>query len=105
LPSHTCWKRPVFVTRKITQAAARIAHDVSGRITLGILDVRRDWGWAPDYVDALVRAATQDGGDDFVIATGQSHSIAEVAAVALARVGIADWDEWVETDPELLRPS
>jgi GDPmannose 4,6-dehydratase len=95
---------PAFVTRKITQAAARIARDGSGKITLGNLDVRRDWGWAPDYVDALVRAARQDGGDDFVIATGQSHSIAEFATAALARIGITDWDRWVETDPQLVRP-
>jgi GDPmannose 4,6-dehydratase len=102
--NHESPRRPsTFVTRKITQAAARIAYDGSGRITLGTLDVRRDWGWAPDYVDALVRAARKDGGDDFVIATGQSHSIAEFAAAALARVGIADWDQWVETDPHLVR--
>lgn len=95
---------PTFVTRKITQAAARIARDGSGKITLGNLEVRRDWGWAPDYVDALVRAARYEGGDDFVIATGRAHSVAEFAAAALARVGITDWERWVETDPQFVRP-
>lgn len=95
---------PTFVTRKITQAAARIAHDGSGKITLGNLEVLRDWGWAPDYVDALLRAASHEGGDDFVIATGRAHSVAEFAAAALARVGITDWEQWVETDPQLVRP-
>jgi len=95
---------PTFVTRKITQAAARIARDGSGKIILGNLEVRRDWGWAPDYVDALVRAAHHDGGGDFVIATGQAHSVAEFATTALARVGITDWERWVETDTQFFRP-
>jgi GDPmannose 4,6-dehydratase len=95
---------PTFVTRKITQAAARIARDGGGKIQLGNLDVRRDWGWAPDYVDALVSAARHASGDDFVIATGRAHSIAEFAAAALARVGIADWERCLETDPQFVRP-
>ena len=95
---------PTFVTRKVTQAAARIARDGSGKIILGDLEVRRDWGWAPDYVDALVRAARHEIGDDFVIATGRAHSVAEFAAAALASVGITDWEQWVETDPQLVRP-
>jgi len=94
---------PTFVTRKITQAAARIAQDGSGKITLGNLEVRRDWGWAPDYVDALVRAARSAVGADYVIATGRVHSVAEFAAAALARVGITDWQQWVETDPKFVR--
>jgi GDPmannose 4,6-dehydratase len=105
LYNHESPIRPTtFVTRKITQAAARIARDGGGTITLGNLEARRDWGWAPDYVDALVRAARHEGGDDFVIATGISHSIAEFAAAALARVGITDWDRWVKTDRQLIRP-
>jgi len=95
---------PTFVTRKITHAAARIARTGSGKITLGNLEVRRDWGWAPDYVDALVRAARHAGGDDFVIATGHGHSVAQFAAAALARVGIINWEQWIETDPRLVRP-
>ena len=97
-------RSPTFVTRKITQAAARIARDRSGKITLGNLDVRRDWGWAPDYVDGLVRAARHESGDDFVIATGRSHSVAEFATAALARIGITDWEQWVVTDPQFVRP-
>lgn len=104
--NHESPRRPgTFVTRKITQAAARIARDGSGKITLGNLEVRRDWGWAPEYVDALVRAARHEGGDDFVIATGRAHSVSEFAAAALARVGITDWEQWVVTDPGLIRPS
>jgi len=95
---------PTFVTRKITQAAARIARDGGGKITLGNLEVRRDWGWAPDYVDALVLAARHVGSDDFVIATGRVHSVAGFAATALAHVGITEWERWVETDPQFFRP-
>jgi GDPmannose 4,6-dehydratase len=102
--NHESPRRPsAFVTRKITQAAARIARDGSGKITLGNLDARRDWGWAPDYVDALVRAARCQNGDNFVIATGHPHSVAEFVAAALARIGITDWEQWVETDPRFVR--
>lgn len=103
--NHESPRRPAtFVTRKITQAAARIARDGTGKIALGNLEVRRDWGWAPDYVDALVLAARHGGGDDFVIATGRVHSVAEFATAALARVGITDWERYVETDPQFVRP-
>lgn len=103
--NHESPRRPLaFVTRKITQAAARIAREGTGKITLGNLEARRDWGCAPDYVDALVRAARHEIGDDFVIATGRAHSVAEFAAAALASVGITDWEQWVETDPQLVRP-
>jgi GDPmannose 4,6-dehydratase len=96
---------PTFVTRKITQAAARIARDRSAKITLGNLAARRDFGWAPDYVDAVVRTARLGRGEDFVIATGRTHSVAEFVAAALARVGIADWEQYVETDARLMRPA
>lgn len=103
--NHESPRRPrTFVTRKITQAAARIARRGTGMITLGNLEARRDWGWAPDYVDALVRAARHKNGDDFVIATGHTHSVAEFAAAALARVGIAEWEKWVVTDQQFVRP-
>jgi GDPmannose 4,6-dehydratase len=104
--NHESPRRPAtFVTRKITKAVARIAHDGGGTITLGNLHVRRDWGWAPDYVDALVRTARHEGGHDFVIATGRTHSVAEFAATALAHVGITDWEQHVDTDPQFSRPN
>ncbi len=103
--NHESPRRPAtFVTRKITQAAARIACDGGGKITLGNVEMRRDWGWAPDYVDALVRAARHESGDDFVIATGRAHSVAEFAAAAFGYVGITDWKRYVETDLQFIRP-
>ncbi|MDR1512642.1 MAG: GDP-mannose 4,6-dehydratase [Propionibacteriaceae bacterium] len=103
--NHESPRRPTtFVTRKITAAAARIARD-GGTLTLGDLTARRDWGWAPDYVDSLVRAARHGEPDDFVVATGETHSVADFAAAAFARAGVADWRSHVLTDPELYRPA
>jgi GDPmannose 4,6-dehydratase len=96
---------PTFVTRKITQAAARIAHEGSGTLTLGDTSVRRDWGWAPDYVDALVRAVRHDVADDFVVATGTTHSVDDFVAAAFAHAGVDDWRSHVEIDPALVRPA
>src|SRR6185436_9693309 len=76
LYNHESPRRPTtFVTRKITSTVAAIAAGRAGRLVLGNLDARRDWGWAPDYVDALVRAAQAEVPGDFVIATGVSHSV------------------------------
>jgi GDPmannose 4,6-dehydratase len=103
--NHESPRRPEgFVTRKITAGVARIAHDGGGTLTLGNLDSRRDWGWAPDYVDAMVRAVRHPVADDFVVATGQTHSVAEFVAAAFARVGIEDWERHVVVDPDLVRP-
>lgn len=104
--NHESPRRPTtFVTRKITATAARIGAEGSGVLRLGNLDARRDWGWAPDYVDAMVRAARHEVGDDFVIATGRTHTVAEFAEAALRRAGVGDaWRDHVEVDPELLRP-
>lgn len=96
---------PQFVTRKISAGVAAIARGEEQRLRLGNLDARRDWGWAPDYVDALVRAARADRAEDFVVATGESHSVAEFAAAAFARAGIDDWEAHVDVDPGLLRPA
>ncbi|MCW2530248.1 MAG: NAD-dependent epimerase/dehydratase [Pseudonocardiales bacterium] len=96
---------PAFVTRKITKAAAMIAAGQQDRLLLGTLDVRRDWGWAPDYVDAMCLALRHDAVDDYVIATGESHTIADFVEAAFARVGIADWKSVVETDSAFVRPS
>ncbi len=93
-----------FVTRKITAAAARIAAEGAGTLVLGNLDARRDWGWASDYVDAMVRALRHETAEDFVIATGVTHSVAEFVAAAFARVGIDDWRSHVEVDPQFFRP-
>jgi len=95
---------PTFVTRKITMGAARIAHEGGGVLALGNLDARRDWGWAPDYVDALVRAVRHPEADDFVVATGETHTVEDFVRVAFARAGIADWRAHVEVDPRFVRP-
>lgn len=104
--NHESPRRPEsFVTRKITAGAARIARSGGGTLTLGNLDARRDWGWAPDYVDAMVRAARFEVADDFVVATGRTHSVADFVAAAFARAGIADWQRHVEVDPRFVRPA
>lgn len=106
LYNHESPLRPTtFVTRKITVAVARILRDGGGTLALGNLDVRRDWGWAADYVDALVRAVRHADADDFVVATGITHSVAEFAAAAFAHVGITDWQEHVVVDPQFVRPA
>jgi GDPmannose 4,6-dehydratase len=104
--NHESPRRPTtFVTRKITAAAARIGVEGSGVIELGNLEARRDWGWAPDYVDAMVRAARHDRGDDFVIATGSTHTVAEFAEAALRHAGVGDaWRDHVSVSEDLLRP-
>ncbi len=104
--NHESPRRPeAFVTRKITATAARIAVEGSGVIRLGNLDALRDWGWAPDYVDAMVRAARHPVADDFVVATGETHTVAEFAEAALRRAGLGDaWRDHVEVDRAFLRP-
>ena len=105
LYNHESPRRPAtFVTRKITQGAALIAQGRASELVLGNLDARRDWGWAPDYVDALVRAARHDDASDYVVATGQAHSVRDFAVVAFARAGIVDWERHVRVDPALVRP-
>lgn len=106
LYNHESPRRPTtFVTRKITEAAARIAAEGGGVLALGNLDARRDWGWAPDYVDALIRAARHPEADDFVVATGRTHSVADFVSAAFARVGIEDWADHVVVDPRFVRPA
>jgi GDPmannose 4,6-dehydratase len=105
--NHESPLRPTtFVTRKITAAAARIARTGTGTIALGNLDARRDWGWAPDYVDAMLRALRHDMPDDFVVATGRTHSVRDFAEAALRGAGIGDdWERFVEVDPRFVRPA
>jgi len=96
---------PSFVTRKITQGAARVAVDGGGVITLGNLDARRDWGWAPDYVDALVRAMRHHTALDVVVATGQTHAVRDFAEAALRHAGVSDPAAHLATDPAFNRPT
>ena len=106
LYNHESPRRPEgFVTRKITRTVAEIAAGRADRLVLGNLDARRDWGWAPDYVDAMVRALRHDSPDDYVVATGQAHTVRDFVAAAFARAGVPDWEGRVEVDPALLRPA
>ncbi|MCW2678934.1 MAG: GDP-mannose 4,6 dehydratase [Frankiales bacterium] len=105
LYNHESPRRPTaFVTRKITSTVAAISEGRADALVLGNLDARRDWGWAPEYVDALVRMARAAAPDDFVVATGQSHTVEDFVAAAFARVGIEDWQRYVSTDPAFVRP-
>jgi GDPmannose 4,6-dehydratase len=93
-----------FVTRKISDGVARIKLGLADELRLGNLDAERDWGFAGDYVDAMWRMLQQDQPEDFVVATGETHSVREFAEIAFGRVGL-DWDQYVKTDPEFLRPA
>ena len=104
--NHESPRRPEsFVTRKITAAAARVALGLDADLVLGNLDARRDWGWAPDYIDALLRIAGAEEADDYVVATGETHSVREFAAAAFAAAGVEDWQRHVRTDPAFVRPA
>ena len=93
-----------FVTRKIVAAACRIAAGSGEVLRLGNIDVQRDWGWAPEYVEAMWLMLQQDEPCDFVIATGELHSLAEFVDLSFAEVGL-DWRDHVVTDPEFFRPT
>jgi GDPmannose 4,6-dehydratase len=94
-----------FVSQKIARAVARIAAGSVEPLVLGDIDVERDWGFAPDYVDAMIRIIEQPAAADYVVATGQSHSVREFVAAAFAVVGIDDWTAHVSIDAALIRPS
>lgn len=96
---------PEFVTRKVTLAAARIALGLQDELALGNLEARRDWGFAGDYVDAMWRMLQQDQPDDYVVATGVSHSVRDLLDHAFAAAGIDDWAPHVRLDPALIRPA
>lgn len=93
-----------FVTRKITDGVVRIKLGMSKQLALGNLDAKRDWGFAGDYVDAMWRMLQQDKPDDFVIATGESHSVEEFVTAAFGQVDL-DYKEFVITDPRFVRPA
>lgn len=94
-----------FVTRKITDGVARIKLGLAKGIKLGNLDAQRDWGFAGDYVEAMWLMLQQKEADNFVICTGQTHSIRELLDVAFKHVGIDDWEKYVSTDPRFKRPA
>jgi GDPmannose 4,6-dehydratase len=93
-----------FVTRKITRAAARIKCGLQNKLYLGNLNAMRDWGYAGEYVEAMWLMLQQDRPDDFVIATGESHSVREFARAAFDELGL-DWEKYVELDERYLRPA
>ncbi len=93
-----------FVTRKITRAAAAIALGKQKSLKLGSLDTRRDWGYAPEYVDAMWQMLQQDQADDFVLATGTQHSVEDFLAAAFSAVGLS-WRDHVVQDPRYMRPA
>jgi len=94
-----------FVTRKITNTAARIKLGVDKELVLGNTDAKRDWGYAGDYVKAMWLMLQQDEPDDYVIATGETHSIEEFLTLAFDKVGLGDWKPYVRHDAKFLRPA
>ncbi|KQP97586.1 MULTISPECIES: GDP-mannose 4,6-dehydratase [unclassified Rathayibacter] len=96
---------PEFVTRKISLAVARIKLGLQETLELGNLDAKRDWGFAGDYVDAMWRMLQQPEGDDYVVATGETHEIREYLDIAFQHVGIEDWTPYVTQNPAFMRPA
>jgi len=104
--NHESEKRGIeFVTRKISNGVAKIKLDLADSISLGNLDSRRDWGYAPDYVEGMWLMLQQDEPDDFVLATGVSHSIREFLDIAFDEIGIDNWENFVTQDPKFYRPA
>jgi GDPmannose 4,6-dehydratase len=93
-----------FVTRKVTDGVARIKHGLADSLALGNLDAQRDWGFAGDYVRAMWLMLQQPMADDYVIATGVSHSVRDLVSIAFSRVGL-NWEKHVRVDPKFLRPA
>jgi len=94
-----------FVTRKITNAVARIKLGLQNEIVLGNLEAKRDWGYAGDYVNAMWLMLQQDEADDYVVATGETHSIEEFLELAFSVAGLGDWRPYVHQDPRFFRPA
>ena len=93
-----------FVTRKVTDGVARIKHGLARELRLGNLEARRDWGFAGDYVEAMWLMLQQEAADDYVIATGEGHSVRDLVELAFSPVGL-DWRQYVVVDPNLKRPA
>ena len=94
-----------FVTRKVAEGAARIKMGQIDHISMGNLDAVRDWGFAGDYVEAMHLMLQQDKPDDYVVATGEAHTVKEMIQVAFAHVGISDWEKHIKIDPAHMRPA
>ena len=104
--NHESEKRGIeFVTRKISDGVAKIKLGLSDHISLGNLDAERDWGYAPDYVEAMWLMLQQDSPDDYVIATGVKHSIRDFLDAAFKHIGIKDWSSYIKQDPRYMRPA
>jgi GDPmannose 4,6-dehydratase len=97
-------RNETFVTRKVTRAAAAIKLGLRNKLFLGNLDAKRDWGYAPEFVEAMWLMLQQEKPDDYIVATGETHSIRELLDVAFGCVGL-DWQEFVEVDPRYYRPA
>ena len=94
-----------FVTRKITDGVARIHLGLQDKVVLGNLDTKRDWGYAPDYVESMWMMLQQDEPDDYVVATGKTHSLGEFLDSAFQHIGITDWGKYVGQDERYMRPA
>ena len=94
-----------FVTRKISDGVARIKLGLADHISLGNLEAKRDWGYAPDYTEAMWMMLQQDEPKDYVIATGKTHSIKDFLTEAFNHIGISDWSKYIKQDPRFMRPA
>jgi GDPmannose 4,6-dehydratase len=94
-----------FVTRKVTRSVARISLGLQDTVALGNLESKRDWGFAGDYVEAMWQMLQQDTPEDYVVATGETHSISELLDIAFSRIGVTDWSKLVEVDQRFVRPA
>jgi GDPmannose 4,6-dehydratase len=104
--NHESERRGVeFVTRKITDGVARIHLGLTDHILLGNLEAKRDWGYAPDYVEAMWLMLQQETADDYVIATGETRSIKDFLNEAFLQIGILDWSSYIKQDPKFMRPA
>ncbi len=103
--NHESYLRPErFVTQKIIKTACRIKKGLEQQLSLGNIDIKRDWGWAPEYVDAMWLMLQQEKADDYIVATGKTYSLKDFVNVAFSTLDM-DWEKYVHIDPNLLRPT
>jgi GDPmannose 4,6-dehydratase len=106
LYNHESPRRPdTFVARKITRAVTAIARGEQDVLVLGNIDVLRDWGYAPDHVDGMIRILEADQADDYIVATGEARTVRDFVEAAFSAVGITDWESHVRIDQSLYRPA